>query len=194
MPSPRSWIGHRGRWLAHSLNRLRQTLDSLGERLQEAVSSAVGQTVAVVVQETVHALLTESSCPSPVAPMPRWTKPQGPHPEPWFDDPGDLPADAADIEDDLPAADGPAASPPASRWPAAALVGLQTTLYGLRRRIGRFPVLSAFGIGLFTAIATYLGGPLAAAGVGLAVSALGLASLAEAVRTGADALAVVSPS
>jgi hypothetical protein len=44
-------------------------------------------------------------------------------------------------------------------------------------------------VGLLTAVATYTGGPLAAAAVGLAGSALQLLSLAEVVQTGADALA-----
>jgi hypothetical protein len=67
-------------------------------------------------------------------------------------------------------------------------------LCGLRRRIGRFPILTAVAIGLLTAVATYWGGPLAAAVVGLAGSAFNLLSLAETVHTSADALAVCGTS
>jgi hypothetical protein len=52
-------------------------------------------------------------------------------------------------------------------------------------------VLTAVAVGLLTALATYGGGPLAAAVVGLATSAFNLLSLAEAVHTGADALAAL---
>jgi hypothetical protein len=64
----------------------------------------------------------------------------------------------------------------------------------LRRSVGRFPVLTAVAIGLLTALATYAGGPLAAALVSLAGSALNLLSLAGAVQTSADALAVLARS
>jgi hypothetical protein len=68
-------------------------------------------------------------------------------------------------------------------------VGLHTTLGWLRRSVGRFPVLTAVAVGLLTALATYAGGPLAAAVVGLAGSACNLLSLAEVVQLGADTLA-----
>jgi hypothetical protein len=55
--------------------------------------------------------------------------------------------------------------------------GLQTGLGWLRRRVGRYPVWTAVAVGLLTALATYLGSPLAAA-VGLAGSACNLLSLA----------------
>jgi hypothetical protein len=66
---------------------------------------------------------------------------------------------------------------------------LHTTLSWLRRSVGRFPVLTALAVGLLTALATYAGGPWAAAAVSLAGSAFNLLSLAEAVQTSAEALA-----
>jgi hypothetical protein len=71
---------------------------------------------------------------------------------------------------------------------------LHTGLGWLRRRVGRYPVWTAVAVGLLTALATYLGGPLAAAAVGLAGSACNLLSLAGTMHTGADALAAFSPS
>jgi hypothetical protein len=69
------------------------------------------------------------------------------------------------------------------------VVGLHAAAWWLRRRVGRRPVLTALGAGLATALATYRGGPLADAAVGVAASALSLLSLAEAVQAGADTLA-----
>jgi hypothetical protein len=76
----------------------------------------------------------------------------------------------------------------------ALAVGLHTTLGWLRRKVGRYPVLTALAVGLLTALATYLGGPLAAAAVSLAGSAWNLLSLAETMHTGADALATFGTS
>ena len=81
-----------------------------------------------------------------------------------------------------------------SRLPRAIAAGLQTMLCWLRRSIGRFPVITAVAVGLLTALATYAGGPLAAAVVGLAGSAFNLLSLAEVVQAGADALATFGTS
>src|SRR5262249_7611653 len=85
-----------------------------------------------------------------------------------------------------PPAGGPAAP---SRGPRALAAGVHTTLAWLRRRAGRRPVLTAVAVGLLIALATYPGGPLAAAARGLVGSALNLLSPAEAVHAGADALA-----
>jgi hypothetical protein len=49
-------------------------------------------------------------------------------------------------------------------------------------------------MGLLTALATAAGGPWAAVAVGLAGSAVNLLSLAEAVHTGAEALAAFGRS
>ena len=48
------------RWsLAAHFGRLRQTLDGFGQRLREAIASAVGESVAGTVRETVRAALAE---------------------------------------------------------------------------------------------------------------------------------------
>ena len=84
--------------------------------------------------------------------------------------------------------------PSPSRLPSAIAVGFHTTLWWLRRRVSRFPVLTAIVIGLLTALATYVGGPVAAAAMGLAGSAFNLMSLAEAVQAGTGALAAFGTS
>jgi hypothetical protein len=182
------------RALVRHLSRLSDTLETFGERLRDAVASAVGETVAGVVRETVRAMLAEEGtiqssqaryAPPPRHPRPLWARPDDVDEEPWFDDPDKYPPE----EDDRPPSHrtDPPGSP--SRLPQAIAVGIQTTLRWLRRSVGRFPVLTAVAVGLLTAAATYAGGPLAAAVVGLAGSAFNLMSLAEAVQTGADVLA-----
>jgi hypothetical protein len=185
--------------VARHLSRLSNTLESFGTRLREAVSSAVGETVSGIVRETVRALLADqlthpgpsgqSAQPSYHAP-PLWAGQEDGGDEPWFDDPDTYLAEENDLPPD-PRTRHPAGP---SRWPQALAVGLHTTLGWLRRKVGRYPVLTALAVGLLTALATYLGGPLAAAAVGLAGSACNLLSLAETMHTGANALAAFSTS
>ena len=201
MPSIRSMLDPGDRLLARHLNRLSETLETFSARLREAVSSAVGETVAGVVRETVRAILAEEPTvpsssgryvDSPRHPRPLWTRQEPCDEEPWFDDRDDYPRDE-DYDDFRPAPPVAGTSIP-SRLPRAIAIGFHTTLRWLRRSVGRFPVLTAFGIGLLTALATYAGGPLAAAAVGLAGSAFNLISLTEVVQSGADALAALGSS
>src|SRR5438270_353530 len=109
MRSLRSLIDPGGRMLAQYLDRLRDTLDTLGTRVRDAVSSAVGETVAGVVRETVRAVLdappTHPSYPArlgrpPGPPRPLWTRPDTlDEEEPWFDGPDHYPPDEEDEED-----------------------------------------------------------------------------------------------
>jgi hypothetical protein len=165
------------------------------------VSSAVGETVAGVVRETVRAILAEGPTVSrssgryaypPRDPRPLWTRQDDRDEDPWFDDPDRYPPE--DDDDDFRPAPSVAGGSTPSRLPRAIAVGFHTTLCWLRCRVGRFPVLTAITVGLLTAAATFWGGPLAAAVVGLAGSAFGLLSLAERVQTGAEALAAFGSS
>jgi hypothetical protein len=187
--------------LARHLTRLSETLETIGERLRDAVSAAVGETVAGIVRETVRAVLadrptvltsSERYSPSPGRRRPLWTRPDDPDEEPWFDDPYGYPPNE-NYEAAPPAPRTDTTSAP-SRLPRASAVGFQTALCWLRCRVGRFPVLTAVAVGLLTALATYAGGPLAAAAVGLAGSAFSLLSLAESVQISADALAAFAGS
>jgi hypothetical protein len=58
----------------------------------------------------------------------------------------------------------------------------------LRRKGTRHPLAAAVGVGLASALAVYLGGPLLLAGVGLGGSALSLACLADWLHAGAASL------
>jgi hypothetical protein len=187
--------------LARHLNRLSDTLQSFGTRLREAVASAVGETVAAVVQETFHALLADVPG-RPTIPrdfgqhrgtsQPLWARPDDPQDEPWFDDQGHFARE--EYEDDRPHTGGIPSASRVSRSAQAVAIGLHTTLCWLRRRVGRYPVLIALGVGLLTALGTFAGGPLAAAAVSLAGSAFSLMSLAETMHTGADAMSAFGPS
>jgi hypothetical protein len=182
------------RLVARHLSRLSNTLETFGVRLREAVSSAVGETVSGIVRETVRAVFAEKPT---LPPMPGqvaqpahqapslWASQEDGEDEPWFDDPDPYLADENAMRPSPRTA--PTAGP--SRWPQAIAVGLHTTICWLRRSIGRYPVLTAIAIGLLTALATYAGGPLAAAAVGLAGSVCNVLSLGEMMHTTADALA-----
>jgi hypothetical protein len=187
--------------LARHLTRLSETLETIGERLREAVSAAVGETVAGIVRETIRSVLagrptvltsSETYYSPPGQRRTSWTRPDYTDDDSWFDDPDGYPPD--DYNEAAPPAPRTNTTSAPSRLPRSIAVGFHTTLCWLRCRIGRFPVLTAISVGLLTTLATYTGGPLAAAVVGLAGSAFGLLSLAESVRTSAETLAAFTGS
>jgi hypothetical protein len=186
------------RSLARHLDRLRQALDALGQRLREALAHTVGQAVAGAVREAMQAVLAGGPRPArPVPgartrdpPAPLWHEPQEP---PW-------PAEADDwMEGDEHAEPAPQALPtppqPQSRnLGRALLAGCETAAWWLRRQAGRGTAWAALGLGLAAAVAVLAGGPLAAAGLGLAGTALGLLGLADAAWAGVAALATIGTS
>jgi hypothetical protein len=68
MNSVRNLVAAGGRSLARHLDRLRATLESLGERLRDAIARAIGHTVAEAVHEAVHTALADR--PAPPKPHP----------------------------------------------------------------------------------------------------------------------------
>jgi hypothetical protein len=186
------------RSLARHLDRLRHTLDTLGQRLHDALAHAVGQAVAGAVQEAVHVVLANQ--PSPARPVPgdrtrdppalRWHEPQEP---PW-------PAEADEWMEGEEYAEratqaAPGSEPPQSRGVGRALlVGCETAAWWLRRQAGRGTAWVALGLGLAAAVAVLAGGPVVAAGLGLAGTALGLLGLADAAWAGVAALATFGTS
>jgi hypothetical protein len=165
---PLRWLTRLGRrTLARQLARLGDRLEDFTARLRQAVSAAVGDAVAGVVRETAHAALAAgatASAPPPASTPPHparplWARPEEADDDPWLDAPDHDPPDP----DDEPPAHRTGRADAPSRLPCAAAAGLHAALDWLGRGVGRWPVRTAVAVGLLTALATYAGGPLAAA-------------------------------
>jgi hypothetical protein len=189
------WRGG-GRALAGHLERLRLLLDGLAARLREGVAGAVGRTVAAAVYDAVHDLLHDGVQELTSARYRAgWSDEEGDQPWQRRRDPYDsYPADLDPFgEERLGQPDPDEPAPRWGRWGAAlALACHALTLY-LRRKGTRYPLAAAVGVGLASALAIYLGGPLLVAGVGLGGSALSLACLADSLRHGASLFALGQP-
>jgi len=211
MPSVRSLVRSGSQALARHLEQLRDALDTLGERLRDALARAVSQSVAAAVREAVLA-------EGPPRPPPD-ERPRDPPPPLWeaLEEPtwSEATADWAEAAaDETPARSRrpgrrraphdrggePAEPSPQEITPQrphglinilgpAVLAGCETATRWLRRRPGRGAVLTALGAGLLVAVLTGVGGPVAATGLGVAGAALGLLGLADTARAGATALA-----
>jgi hypothetical protein len=193
-PSP-SWCNRARRILAAHVERLGDTLQAITERLRETVAQTVSNNLASALREAVHALFIESrpgrAVPSPCPPSPYPARPTWGEPDPFDrdeDDP-DLPADDwsgtslrgwREVECEKPASNTPGSQQTGVRWHRALAVGCQAAAWWLRRQVGRWAALAALGIGLFAA------GAALTAGAGLAESALGLLTLADAVQPGSQ--------
>ncbi|HVS38480.1 MAG TPA: hypothetical protein VMS17_23175 [Gemmataceae bacterium] len=201
----KSWAARTARSLSAHLDRLRDTLERLHGRLREAVAEAVGGSVASTAQDAVREALVHPAV-APVENSRSFRRPSRPWDEPNYHDPW-----AARDEDYYSAyrqehrydeepnpyeaddqADEPSSSKQAqasrsrsSRWGLALAAGCQATAWWLQRQKGRFAALAALGVGLTSAVAAYVAGPVLAAGAGLAGSALALAALSDAARAGA---------
>lgn len=184
--------------LTERLDRLRQGLQGLGERLREGLARLVGDAVAGATRDVLRALLGGNgpapeghSDQHPLPPYRRgatsWDNAAGrahtPWPDDWLDGPEVGLADEEVDQEDEPC---PHAGPPPrgegprqARWGQALAVGCQATAWWLRHRTGRRAVLAGLAVGLASALAVYLGGALALAGASLAASALTLLALSD---------------
>jgi len=190
----RAWLRQLGHSLADRLDRLRFTFDTLRERVRAAVSEAVGQTVASAVHEAVHAVLGEVDAAqdgsprlyrSPEASPPWWREPGNPS---WSGDPDSWREPAEEYKPAAELSSLPALSQPA-QFRQALVVGCESAALWLRSWTGRFPIASGLLVGLVSAALAHVGGPPAAAGIGLIGSFLGLTSISNIIRSGAAALA-----
>jgi hypothetical protein len=202
--------------LTERLDRLRQTLNSLSGELVEGVAASIAQTVAGVVRDTLLALLTKGrSRPDlPERDRSRWSHN---HPAPlwggldeeddpmWPEDHEATPMWGNSDEDRWPdspsdrrlpvtSTQPPTTQPRVRRWVSALAASWQAAGWWLARKPGRYPVMTALAIGLAAGVATWAGGPLAAAGMTLIGTALGLVSLAQVAGSGASAVAGVLSS
>src|SRR5205085_1230224 len=139
------WSGRAARVLSGHIDRLRDTLAALGERLRAAISQAIGGTVAGAVQDAVYLLLEVPDEPPSRASHDRSLRPawRGQEGEdwPWYEDPdeqdGAVPWEATSSS---ATAEAPAGR---GRWGAALAVGCQAAAWWLRREAGRFAGLKA---------------------------------------------------
>jgi hypothetical protein len=182
------------RFFRGPLDHLCRALDALAERLREAVARVVGETVARLVGGVVRALLEDDRAD---------TDAEGHSDRPadlWHERPGaawsGAGPDQALAYDDDGAADDPGREPalsstqlPPQRRAKALALGCQATAWWLGRQTDRPSIAVALGVGIVTAVAAYLGGPVVAAGAALAGTAATLAALAGLTRVVAAALA-----
>ena len=175
------------RLLSAHLERLRRTLEALGQQVREAIARALAQTIEGAVREAVHTALDDPPLDHRLTGCSAWLPKRSPA---LWEEPEDQALEElddrwSDDEDKLrrPARVGPAAEPPSARCVRALAVGCQATAWLLRRQPGRFSALMAMGVGLAVSGVAY------AAGSGVVVPSLGLLTLASAVGAGAAALA-----
>jgi hypothetical protein len=190
MPSLRSLIDRSGRSLAYHIDRLQARLDELRERLRDAASQMLSETVADVVRQVLRSLLSvprleflaDSTPPEPIQDVPYWHRPAAY--ESMYD-PAAMYADE-DLEQFTPPPPEPQTAPETprvSRWRTALAVGLRAASWWLERQTGRSAVAVALGLGATATAVVLAGGPLTLAGAGLAASALGLAGLPSLIAT-----------
>jgi hypothetical protein len=181
------------RFFRGPLDHLCRALDALAERLREAVARVVGETVARLVGGVVRALLEDDRADADAEghsdrPADLW------HERPGAAWSGAGPDQALAYDDG--AADDPGREParssrpfPPQRRVKALALGCQATAWWLGRPTGEPRIAVALGVGIVTAAAAYVGGPMVAAGAALAGTAAALAALAGLTRVVAAALA-----
>jgi hypothetical protein len=191
MPTSASWPGRARRALAGQAERLRQSLESLGQQLRESIAGEIARAVAAAVREAVRAALDCQPADSyrrdhvlPGRPSAAWDDPRE---DEWSDGLDDEPLrDGWDggrwhEPENLPA-QSPA--PSATGRKAEALLLWQGLLWWLSGRGWR----TALGAGLLAAAAALAGNPLLASVAGAAAAVSGLLALSDSAASGAAAL------
>jgi hypothetical protein len=194
MSSLRSLVGAGAGSLARRIDRLRNTLHLLSEKLREAVSTAIGQEVAEAVRDVVFTMLTgppnapdfaDRRAPPYHQTRSLWNPTQESEEDYWQDAWNERSTGYREIEEKRSpnnVTKGP--NRRKARWCHSLAAGLEAGAWWLRRRAGRLPVLAAFVAGLTTALLACTAGWWFAAAVGLAGSALGLMSFLDAAKFG----------
>ena len=158
MPSLRSLIDPAGRSLAFHIRRLQGKLEDLRERVRDAVSRLLGETVADAVQQVVYRLLTPSVCDpppsSPFSPYYAWPAYRSDVPS-WDREDGLGPDyDPNGLDDELreppPSEPAPRAAP-RSRWMRALSCGLRAAAWWLQRHSSPVSPIVAVGLGVVSA-------------------------------------------
>jgi hypothetical protein len=199
------------------LGTLRRTLDGLHDRLCQGVAQAVARAASGAVRDCLLAFLTGQGTAGHQTPRrfpsrpssswdDRWPPSQHDRDDRRYDsfrssdwpeegrDPWSADDYGQDETCDTPASSRASPEPstqekPPRRWVTALASAWQAARLWLRLRPGRYPLLSALVVGLAAGLGTLLCGPPAAAAVGVAGTALGLAALSAGARCVAEALA-----
>ena len=192
MSSLRSLVGAGAGSLARRIDRLRNTLHLLSEKLREAVSTAIGQEVADAVRDVVFTMLTgppavpdfaDRRAPPFHQTRSLWNPTQEPEEDYWREDWESRSTGYHDVEKERP--------PPhpttnvhhrTARWCHSLSAYLEIAAWWLRRRVGRFTVLFALAAAIATFWFASTSSSLAATFVGLTCSALGLMSFVDSAN------------
>jgi hypothetical protein len=188
------WLSSARRLLARQLDRLQQTLTSLGQSLRERIAQLVGQSVSGIVREAVHAVLEQLHGEAthrrllPEVTTRRYdpgglfshTDPDDHYPDEGFRD---------ESLDDLSWPDPEPTPPPKPlpRWRSFFAAVLQTLAWWLRRGVV-YPWLTALAVGA-VAVCLLFGCPLLGTGIGIVRSACDLLALASHASASVGTLA-----
>jgi len=161
--------------LAQRLDRLSDTLQSLGQRLKESIAEAVSSAVSGAVRDAVCGLLGTLNEPDRFDDRPWHQDPD----EPSWRNPG-RPLWAED-EDFMPAARHPLTTRryTSSRWSEALGVGLQAGLCWLRHQPRRRPLLTTVLVAAAAGLTALFAGPAVVAGASVLASTAGLLLTAD---------------
>ncbi len=191
MPASISWLDRTGRTLAEQAERLRRSLESLGQQLREGIAGEVARSVAAAVSKAVRAALdcrpvNEFRRPyaRPARPSAAWDDPRSTDWSDGFDDELSDEWDGRrwDEPDEMTHRPSPPTETPVQ--PTVLPLGWQGLLWLLGRR-GRW---AALGAGLLAAAAALAGNPLLASAAAVAALVTGLLALSDTAASGAAAL------
>jgi len=170
--------------IGERLDRLNNTLQSLGQQLKDAIASAISTAVGGAVRDAVRSLLGPGDEPADFRDRPYrdweepaysdWDRPDRPL---WHEDQDDL------RERRLESAPRRGTR---SRWSEALGVAVQAGLCWLRHQPRRRPVLTAVVVAVAAGLTALLAGPAVGAGAGVLASTAGLLLTADAIDPSPD--------
>lgn len=178
--------------LAERLDQLNDNLHTLGDRLKEAIASAIGTTAAEAVRDAIRGLLGEPENSPSYSPR-DWSEDDRSWHERTWDDPSQNPW----MERDRQEPEWRSLHPHAQRTSNIRLrnalgAALQSSLFWLRQEKSRRPVLTTSLIALTAGVTAFFYGPALAAGVGLLTSVASLIMTAESASSAAESLAEIA--
>jgi len=170
--------------IGERLDRLNNTLQSLGQQLKDAIASAISTAVAGAVRDAIRSLLGPADESADFRDRsyrdwekpayPDWDRPDRPLWHEDQDDPHDRRLESAPRQGTR------------SRWSEALGVAVQAGLCWLRHQPRRRPVLTAVVVALAAGLTALLAGPAVGACAGVVASTAGLLLTADAIDPALD--------